>query len=297
MHIVEHNENGEVLVNMNVYSFKPHLSFLHTEGFNYKNDNVTFHVNCVGDISSETNFKSHTSRSDYYLIYVSEGVYNLATMLGSFSIKKNEFVIFSPDQTFYNHHIDHQYLHYHFLHFTGYGVSELLKSLELSTDKIYKSNKTSTAIVDLFNKVADEFRLYDTFYQTAATARVYLLLTRLSRSTSNPFQRQKLRSSLLYINENLSSDLYVETLAKIENMSVQHYRQVFKEYTGLSPNEYIISERLALAREMLSHTTYSVFKISQQCGYPDSLYFSRVFKHRLGVSPLAYRKANSQISV
>jgi AraC-like DNA-binding protein len=61
---------------------------------------------------------------------------------------------------------------------------------------------------------------------------------------------------------------------------------------GMSPKEYIIKLRLDRSMELLQCTDLSVGEISDIVGYQDPLYFSKLFKRKLGVSPAAYRKGN-----
>lgn len=295
MYFKELTKNGGVLLTMNLYQYNNSYDL----NDDYVTDNIMFHVNVVGNVFSETVFNTYRPivRHDYYLVYVCSGSYCIETQLGSFSMKENEFIIISPNMSHHNIHAESNKLYYCCMHFTGYAVNEILKSLDLKPDTVYKSSKSSDSVEQRFNKIIEEFKLYDTFYQTAAAGHAISLLAYLSRSTSNPTHRRMLRSSLSYISENINSDLYIEMLAQIENMSVQHYRQVFKEYTGVSPNQYIMNERLALGCEMLIHTSYSVSEIARHCGYSDSLYFSRIFKKRFGVSPLIYRKNNNLFHV
>ncbi|MNR60911.1 Arabinose operon regulatory protein [compost metagenome] len=49
-------------------------------------------------------------------------------------------------------------------------------------------------------------------------------------------------------------------------------------------------QRIMRAKLLLQTTPLAVAVIGQQVGYDDQLYFSRVFKKRVGVSPTEYRK-------
>ena len=78
-------------------------------------------------------------------------------------------------------------------------------------------------------------------------------------------------------------------------LNYDYIRKLFKKETGVTPAEYLLKERMALAQQLLSSgisnrfSPYSVSQISEACGYPDPLYFSRVFKKYFGVSPSEYK--------
>lgn len=89
---------------------------------------------------------------------------------------------------------------------------------------------------------------------------------------------------------NYSTDLTLTKLADRLNLNPTYFSRLFKEKTGMSPKQYILKIRMDRAKELLSHTQYTVKEISNSVGFPDSLYFSRLFKKYEGQSPLTYRQ-------
>ncbi|MFO1341257.1 MAG: transcriptional regulator FtrA [Burkholderiaceae bacterium] len=80
------------------------------------------------------------------------------------------------------------------------------------------------------------------------------------------------------------------TMAKRVNLSVRTLQRRFKQATGLSPLEWLIGERLALARELLeSHTALDVEAVADLAGFgsPESL--RHHFRLRGLPAPTRYR--------
>jgi AraC-like DNA-binding protein len=77
----------------------------------------------------------------------------------------------------------------------------------------------------------------------------------------------------------------IEDLAAEVQMSADHLRDLFHARFGRSPLEFRIALRLAMAKEMLCSSNLYVKEIAHRVGYPDPLYFSRVFKAHFGMSP------------
>lgn len=89
---------------------------------------------------------------------------------------------------------------------------------------------------------------------------------------------------LRYINHNLTEDLSIETLARKYYLSKYHMMRKFKEETGYTIHNYIISKRLLLARTKISEGT-PILKASQLSGFSDYTTFSRAYKKQFGTAP------------
>jgi transcriptional regulator GlxA family with amidase domain len=80
-------------------------------------------------------------------------------------------------------------------------------------------------------------------------------------------------------------------------MGYSKFRKVFKQVTGLSPNQYYLNLRLNKAKALLVNTDLSIVEISNLTGFENLFYFSNYFKKKNGVSPILYRnnKRNTNI--
>ena len=89
---------------------------------------------------------------------------------------------------------------------------------------------------------------------------------------------------LRYINHNLTEDLSIETLARKYYLCKYHMMRKFKEETGYTVHNYIISKRLLLARTKISEGT-PILKAAQLSGFSDYTTFSRAYKKQFGTAP------------
>ena len=81
----------------------------------------------------------------------------------------------------------------------------------------------------------------------------------------------------------------VERYAEACHMSVSGFYRYFKDWSGMSPNEYRIRMRIVAARSMLRNSAMSVQEIAFRVGFTDPYYFSRCFCRITGMSPRAFR--------
>ncbi len=57
--------------------------------------------------------------------------------------------------------------------------------------------------------------------------------------------------------------------------------------------DYVNKNRIAYARKLLKSTTLSIQDVAASSGIPDIHYFTRLFRRETGISPRAYRAADS----
>ena len=91
-----------------------------------------------------------------------------------------------------------------------------------------------------------------------------------------------------FIKKNLHQKLSIDAIAKMAYVSKSNFFKMFKQELGLSPNEFIIHERIKKAKELLSQQN-SVSETAYSTGFSDTNYFIRVFKQMEGVTPKIFQ--------
>jgi AraC family transcriptional activator of pobA len=82
----------------------------------------------------------------------------------------------------------------------------------------------------------------------------------------------------------------VNYYASMLNVSPNHLNKSIKTVTGKSPTKWIEESILLEAKYLLYQTNLSVSEIASQVGHYDQSYFSRIFKKRVGITPIQFRK-------
>lgn len=93
-----------------------------------------------------------------------------------------------------------------------------------------------------------------------------------------------------YIHAHLSEKIGVEELCQKACMSKSGFFRAFRDSFGLSPVEFIIRERISLARRLLTNPALTVLEVSERVGFANPHYFSRLFKTLEGITPKSYRE-------
>ncbi len=263
-------------------------------------------VNCCGRVVMDHGFvtKSPRGRNDYYLLYMWSGKMrirsheaDLRALRGKKRVRRTEWqdldagkMILLPPQTAYYYESLSGEVTYYWIHFTGSYAAELFRivspEIKILNPGLHES--VETAFADLFTN----FIMRDEFFEIENHALLMQILRDLTRplrleETINR-RRARIAASLQYIHRNIALNLSVEELADMEHISPSRYRTIFRESMGTSPSDYIISQRIHRACELLGHFDLTIAEVAAAVGYNDPLYFSRLFKKKMGMSPSAY---------
>ena len=96
-----------------------------------------------------------------------------------------------------------------------------------------------------------------------------------------------------WIEENVSSGISIDDIARYSGYSRRYIHEIFKEYINMSPGQYIRHRRLSRAALRLRLTSQSATDIAHQLAFDSQQSFSREFKKLFGVSPREYRNRES----
>lgn len=87
-----------------------------------------------------------------------------------------------------------------------------------------------------------------------------------------------------HIRRNLSKPIQVSDLATLVSLSETHLRRLFSMEIGCGMKEFQLAERMNLAKDALAKGD-PVKEVAPAIGYPDELYFRRLFRQKVGMTP------------
>jgi AraC family transcriptional activator FtrA len=100
----------------------------------------------------------------------------------------------------------------------------------------------------------------------------------------------RLSRLLDWVRAHLDAQHSVASLSRRANMSPRTLLRRFKEATGLAPGEWLVRERVALAREMLESGRVPISKVADRAGFGSHESFRRHFRLAVGAAPMAYQR-------
>ncbi|MEJ7739684.1 MAG: AraC family transcriptional regulator [Chitinophagaceae bacterium] len=173
-------------------------------------------------------------------------------------------------------------------------ISNLLKR---SSCGIQFKGAAGAAISEAIKNLAGEevrfkqlLYLLDILYRLSITSD-YTQLNRLNHIyTRNGNDLERLNTVFSYIIDNFKIGILLNEAASRANMTPNAFCKYFKKTTHKTFIEVVVEYRLHYSTIQLIHTNKSVAEICFDCGFNDVAHFSRMFKTKMNISPLQYRK-------
>lgn len=105
-----------------------------------------------------------------------------------------------------------------------------------------------------------------------------------------PARSCSLDATRQWLLERLDQPISVPQMADHACLSVRAFARRFHEETGVSPHQWLIAQRIAMARRLLEGSDISVEQVAGRCGFGSTLSFRQHFKRHVRTSPAAYRQ-------
>lgn len=237
-------------------------------------------------------------RLDFQIIYISAGTahFHFDNAENDTIVTAGHMVIYRPKEfQKYEYFADDQTEAY-WVHFTGGDVTNILRSYGIKDDMHVFYVGTSLEYERIFKRMISELQFCQTDYEEMLTLLLRYLLILIHRQISRPhtlkneYLETVMDQAAQYFNDHYNTDISIREYAVSRGMSVSWFIRNFKEFTGSTPMQYIVSIRITNAQVLLETTSYTVTEIGHIVGYENPLYFSRIFRKQKGVSPSEYRK-------
>lgn len=184
------------------------------------------------------------------------------------------------------------------IHTNGGGTPIPLRQADINQQGIIHMNpEKSSFILNILRCMQEEQESKSDYYELMKISYLEIILLQYKNKTNQQFKNycgqsiknQEIMTELLtYIEKNLKDEIDFNSLAAQNHFSPNYFRKLFKDFTGLSPIEYINRLRIIKTNNYLQHTDLNISEIATRVGIYDTNYFSRLFKNFMGCSPREY---------
>ena len=175
-----------------------------------------------------------------------------------------------------------------------------------SNEALHLSERERNIVLDCFSKIEYELEhAIDKHSKKLIVSNIELFLDYCERFYDRQFiTRDKVHKGVLERFENLMNDYFrsdrpqtnglpsVADCAKELNLSAGYFGDLIKKETGKSPQEYIQTKVIDVAKERIFDRNKSISEVAYELGFKYPQHFTRLFKQRVGVSPNEFRNLN-----
>ena len=192
------------------------------------------------------------------------------------------------------------------------AIEKLITSIKMTNaTKVHAIDASSSLLYMAMNSIPDFSQIleeifprnenlfsYRVLYQARNTDDVIAWLRKLKEGLERVFSERKqdyrlktVQKVQAYINNNITGNLDLGTVASIFGYSKNYLSSLFTKYTSTSFIDYVNNAKMERAKKMLSDPNAMVYEVATALGYDSPFYFSKVFKKIVGMSPTAYQNA------
>ncbi len=128
--------------------------------------------------------------------------------------------------------------------------------------------------------------------QLKMTELIYLILSQensplRSAILSNVDTEKKHFEQVIY--EHIFRDISIEELSRLTNRSLTSFKKEFRRHFEFPPHKWFIRQCLMHSRLLLISTSKSISEIGNECSFPNTSHFIKLFKKAYDLTPAAYR--------
>ena len=127
------------------------------------------------------------------------------------------------------------------------------------------------------------------------TAGAYALISAVlemgnGRSHKKSTDYESIVHVIQYIDDNFSHSIKLSELSRLANMSTTKLKNLFRQFTGCTITEYILSKKTDYASHLLADSDLSIEELAKKVGFDTVSGFSTSFKKQMGIPPSEYRR-------
>ncbi|MFC5406736.1 AraC family transcriptional regulator [Cohnella soli] len=250
---------------------------------------------------------------DCQIVYVVSGRAELCIGSATYAIGAGECVFYGPEQPYglsASAGTEYYSIHFHWKSSSSMPVHPAFYIQQLDRNQLGESREApKIAIPDcneislppvmvvsgielLFARIVKEYEMekpgYTVVMRSLMMQALTLIVRQIADSRTSGTQRGRIDPAVHAMQEQPSRNWAVSELAALCGYHPIHFSKLFKEEIGLLPKQYIIAERIKLAKRALLQGE-KLDALSERLGFTSIHYFSHQFKKTTGLTPTEFR--------
>ena len=101
---------------------------------------------------------------------------------------------------------------------------------------------------------------------------------------------ERLAPAIEHIRENFRKRITMQNLADVSHVSLRQFGRSFKDFYGLTPQQFLIKTRIQAACETLRDKKTDIANLAIDLGFYDQSSFTLHFHKHMGITPRRFRE-------
>jgi len=221
---------------------------------------------------------------------VQRGSMNVYYGESKYIIKNNEIMVFNPKQIHYTKNINA--IGYASIHFDLKWCESIQKELGINKNefvniskKIIQNKKMSQICIDILSE--ENNKSNEKLIQIIKE--IFTKYCKHSNTNENNIIVNKMKS---YIDDNINEQITISDISKELAYNKSYLIRLFKKNIGLTPQNYIVNEKINLAKDKLKNNySKAIVDLANESGFYDQSHFNKNFRKIQGMSPIKFKKS------
>lgn len=243
------------------------------------------------------NWKNGRILNEYQLIYIAggEGVFESSSMTET-SVKEGTAILLFPGEWHRFKPKANSGWDEYWVGFKGDVVDKVVKKHFFHPEEALLQIGLHDNIIALLIEIMEQSKKERPGYQPLISGTVlHLLGIVYALSRQKQFENESLieitiNKATVLLRTKVDEHVVMQKIAEELQVSYAWFRKMFKLYTGIAPQQYVIQLKIEKAKMMLADPSKSVKEIAYDLKFESPFYFSKLFKEKVGLSPDQYRK-------
>jgi AraC family transcriptional regulator, arabinose operon regulatory protein len=218
----------------------------------------------------------------------------------AFDCNPGDLLLFPPDAAhFYGRAPDSPDWYHRWIYFRPRAYWAPWLKWRNQVNKVGRLTLSDKALIaefdDLFQQIEQTYKAGRRSSEELAINLLERLLIRCFEET--PENRitpidQRIEQACQFLSRNLAEEVNLAEIARHVCLSPSRLAHLFREQMGVNIVRWREEQRMILAKHLLHSTCLPITRIASTVGYDDQMYFSRVFRKRVGTSPSEFRQSS-----
>ena len=234
--------------------------------------------------------------NEYQLVYITKGSgYFASQSCPEAPVKAGTVISLFPGEWHSYHPDDETGWDEYWVGFRGVHIDRRVEKRFFTREEPLQHIGLSATIVGLYEDILKFASQEKTGYQEMISSIVLHILgtvyyKRRNNSFTNTYVVDKINEARILMKEQVENPLTPEEIASRLGLGYSWFRRMFKEYTGVSPAQYQLQQKLLKAKELLTSSSMNISEIAYSLKFENAGQFSTFFKKKEGVTPSEFRE-------